>query len=102
MVQLHLPVRRSVLATSNGGSDQIPPVALWHCERFLFSKINIYICKKSDMAISIKSIPTLRGKNAKVFEVEAIKNANNPTHRLSEESKRRLEDFLRRSKEFSF
>ena len=69
---------------------------------FGFMKINSYFCKKNDMAISIKSIPTLSGKNAKLFEAEAVKNAKNPTPRLSVESKRRLEDFLRRSKEFSF
>lgn len=54
------------------------------------------------MAIAIKTSPELTGESARIFIEEAEKLGQLPTPVLNAAEKSRLEEFLKRSREFVF
>ena len=54
------------------------------------------------MAMSIKSIPVLTGKDAAKFVAEADNNKDQATPTLSEKAAERLKKVLEKSKAFTF
>lgn len=54
------------------------------------------------MAMSIKSIPVLKGQDAANFVAEADNNKNQATPVLSEKAAERLKKVLEKSKSFTF
>jgi hypothetical protein len=72
------------------------------CFQWIYYFCGIKQLNRRIMAMSIKSIPVLKGQDATKFVAEADNNKNQATPALSEKAAERLKKVLEKSKAFTF